>query len=435
MADFIELLNGKSYYMGKFTATIVFFLLTLPSSLLAQDQSVDSKNNEQTISIFLDCRGCSESYIRNEVEFVNYVRNTEDADMHLLITRQRTGSGGLEYTLQFLGKKQFQGKNDTLVYISPESDTDDLRRQGLVKFVKIGLLPYFSKTDLLNSVSVYFDKTREVQSSAEEDPWNSWVFELDGFAYFRAEETRNNIFLSGGVNASRVTPDWKIRFDYDQDYNRRSFTDQDSTGKETTEVFITRRRDGDGLVVKSLSRNWSAGISSEAGSSTRNNIDLNVSLSPAIEYNIFPYEEYARHEISFLYRFSGTYFDYDEVTIFNKQSEYLFEHRFRSTLEFTQPWGEIEGRINASAYMHDFNKNRLDFDLEMDVRVYRGLSVSFSGRYSRINDQLFLPKGEVTDAEQLLNLRQQATSFSMRGSVGIEYTFGSIYNNVVNPRF
>ncbi|MGK7370516.1 MAG: hypothetical protein ACNS64_09890, partial [Candidatus Halalkalibacterium sp. M3_1C_030] len=132
---------------------------------------------------------------------------------------------------------------------------------------------------------------------------------------------------------------------------------------------------------------------------------------------------------------SSSYFDYDEITIFNKQSEFLIKPQIRSSMDFTQPWGEIEGRLNVSAFMHDLNKNRVDLRLEFDFRVFRGLELSIDGRYSLINDQLSIPKGDISDAEQLLNLRQQLTSYSFGGSIGIEYSFGSIYNNVVNPRF
>ena len=40
-----------------------------------------------------------------------------------------------------------------------------------------------------------------------------------------------------------------------------------------------------------------------------------------------------------------------------------------------------------------------------------------------------------TDEEILLQRRQVSTSYSYFAGVGITYTFGSIFNNVVNPRF
>jgi len=42
---------------------------------------------------------------------------------------------------------------------------------------------------------------------------------------------------------------------------------------------------------------------------------------------------------------------------------------------------------------------------------------------------------EATDQEILVRQRQLATSYRYGVSVGLSYTFGSIFNNVVNPRF
>ena len=61
--------------------------------------------------------------------------------------------------------------------------------------------------------------------------------------------------------------------------------------------------------------------------------------------------------------------------------------------------------------------------------------MSVNGEAAYINDRLNQRKGELTEAERLLRLKQQATSFEVGASLSINYTFGSIYSNVVNPRF
>ena len=56
-------------------------------------------------------------------------------------------------------------------------------------------------------------------------------------------------------------------------------------------------------------------------------------------------------------------------------------------------------------------------------------------KYARASDQLSLAKSAASDAEILLRLRQLATSYTYGGSFSLSYTFGSLFNNVVNPRF
>jgi hypothetical protein len=46
-----------------------------------------------------------------------------------------------------------------------------------------------------------------------------------------------------------------------------------------------------------------------------------------------------------------------------------------------------------------------------------------------------LVKAGATTEEVLLRRRELATQFQYFTSFGLNYTFGSIYNNVVNPRF
>jgi hypothetical protein len=55
--------------------------------------------------------------------------------------------------------------------------------------------------------------------------------------------------------------------------------------------------------------------------------------------------------------------------------------------------------------------------------------------YQRINDQLALPRGDASLEDILLDRRRLATSYRATGNMGLSYTFGSIFSNVVNPRF
>ncbi len=52
-----------------------------------------------------------------------------------------------------------------------------------------------------------------------------------------------------------------------------------------------------------------------------------------------------------------------------------------------------------------------------------------------ISDKLSLPMKDATEEEILLDIRQLATQYDYFASIGLRYTFGSIYSNVVNSRF
>lgn len=405
-------------------ALSILFFSFVPTILSAQDST-------QTINVFLDCRrACDEGYVRDEITFVNYVRNPEDAHVHLLITRQQTGSGGQEYTIEFIGGNEFKGVNRTLTYYSAESDTEDEVRSGLNRYIKAGLFPYLSDLPIAEDLTINYEPGEEdTRAVSQEDKWDYWVFDISADTDLEGEESEKEFSLRGRISAERITPQWKFEFDTDQYFERRTFRDD-----EETRTFTRESREAELLLVKSLGDHWSAGISTEAAHSSRNNYNLLLEGSPAVEYSIFPYREFAEREITFMYRITGGYYDYNETTIYGKNSERLVRQQLSSNIEFTQPWGEFETRINASAFLHDFNRNRISTWTRLDFRIYRGFSVFIFGRYAWINDQLSIPAEGITEEEQLLNLREQFTSYSYDLRFGLEFSFGSIYNNVVNPR-
>ncbi|MFP8489309.1 hypothetical protein ACKGJO_09405 [Gracilimonas sp. Q87] len=401
----------------------------MPPEVTSAQKSSDPP--PRTIDVFLDCRTwrCDESYIREKIPFINYVRNKDDADLHLLITTQGTGSGGNEFTLQFIGNNEFTEVSRTLTYFSAESDTDDEIRNDLNDYIKKGLFFFLANLPVSESLTINYIPTDLQDETQTVDEWDSWVFELNADMDLEGEESEKEFSLRGDAKAERITPEWKLEFEIQQYYERRKFNDDD-----TTRVFNTESRRADLLLVKSLTDHWSFGGSSNLRSSTRDNLALLADGSLALEYSIFPYEEFTEREITFLYRFTGGYNDYNERTIYGKSSEFLLEHQLRSNIRFTKPWGEFRTEINASAYMQDLSKNRLVTESRLNFRIYRGFSIYVSGEYAWIRNQLSIPAGNITDAEQLLNLRQRFTSYSYEIRFGLSFSFGSIYNNVVNPR-
>ena len=72
---------------------------------------------------------------------------------------------------------------------------------------------------------------------------------------------------------------------------------------------------------------------------------------------------------------------------------------------------------------------------ETSVRLFKGFSFNTFATIGRTRDQIYLPKAGATPQEILVRQRQLATSYQYSVNFGIAYSFGSIFNNVVNPRF
>jgi hypothetical protein len=100
-----------------------------------------------------------------------------------------------------------------------------------------------------------------------------------------------------------------------------------------------------------------------------------------------------------------------------------------------QEWGEVDLELTGKHYFNDFSKNRLTLNMDVSVRLTKNFSVYGNLNSAAIHDQLYLPKKDYSIEDILLERRKQATTYEVHGEVGFRFTFGSIFNNVVNERF
>jgi hypothetical protein len=128
------------------------------------------------------------------------------------------------------------------------------------------------------------------------------------------------------------------------------------------------------------------------------------------------------------------YYRYYAETIFDKYSDQLTSQGLSVILDLTQPWGSINASLYGANYFYNFTKNHLQFYTQLSLSLSQGLSLNLSGAVSIIHDQLSLPQSGATTDQILLQQTELATQYSYWTAFGVRYTFGSIYNDVVNPR-
>ncbi|MDZ7720347.1 MAG: hypothetical protein U5K72_16145 [Balneolaceae bacterium] len=411
--------------------TFIFLFIIASQAVMAQGNG--SQNSVP--NVYLDCGSCDFSYIRTNVTFVNYVRDQSDANIYLLVNSLGTAGGGREFTLIFSDINMEMNRSDTLKYVSPSTDSGDERRRGLTRYIKIGLVPFVSNTRAMESLDVFYEEPDEedIEEEAVEDPWNNWVFDLDVRSNMWGESSEFNFGLYNGIEAERITPIWKIRSRVRGEIRRRNV--------ELTDQTINVNRDWGEyrtMVAYTINDHASVGLFNRMNFSRTGNIALNAELSPAFEYNFFPYTEYEERRFIIQYSLSPAYRKYFNTTIFLKDSEFVMNQELSTRLRYDQRWGRVDIRLAGANYFHDLSINRLVINPSLNVRIVRGLSVSFSGRYRLINDQLSLELPSEVDPNDPISIIegvQRPTAYDYSLSFGLSYTFGSIYNNVVNPRF
>lgn len=407
-----------------------WFLCFLIFSCVNPGFSQQEPEGKEPIKLFVDC-SCERSYIRQEINFASHVRDQALANVKLFIYDIANGSGGRTYKLEFTGTGSFADIVNQRSYdTNPNMSPDDVRK-GLVVTIKSGLLKYVMASDLADKIiyKISDEGLAARQDIDFDDPWNNWLFEVYGEARLDKETSRNSFRYEFGFDSDRVTEKWRIRSGIEM--NRYS-----SQYVQDEEEFTSKRKrySGAGSIVRSLTDHWSAGVFGSARYDTYTNLDLALRITPAVEYNIFPYREVLRREITLAYKIGLVYNDYIETTIYGEDMETLFNHSLDIQGRFRQPWGNLYSRLVASCFLNDFSKNRLVFDSSISLRVFKGLAVRFSGKLEFIKDQINLPAGDASIEDVLLQQKQIATNFESGFNVGLSYTFGSAFNNIINTR-
>ena len=395
---------------------------------------------DSALRVFLDCPNsfCDFDYYRTEITFVNWVRDRQFAQVHVLVTAQETG-GGQEYTISFIGLERFAGAEDTLRYVSHRADTQDDLRKGLARVLRLGLVRFAARTPVAPRIEISYAAPAGTAAQVR-DPWNYWVFSVRASSNFYGEHSYKNNYVNGGISANRITEAWKITFSANESYTQNDYLlpVYDSTGAqigETRSRNITRSYGADVLIARSAGPHWSTALRASAFSSTYSNQDVTLRGGPAIEFDVFPYTQSTRKLLTLAYGLNVVAFNYRDTTIFNRLSETRLTQNLTLSLDIKQPWGSAGASVEGSHYLHDFSKNHLTFFGNGNFRLYKGLSLDFFTIVELIHDQLSIEKGGASQQEVLLRRRQLATSYSYQGFVGLRYTFGSKFANVVNPRF
>jgi len=417
------------------TQFVLFSFIILSLNIKAQNNNKnDSLSSRETaVNLYLDCNSCDLTYFRQNFTLINYVRDRKVADVQVIVSTMRNGGGGKEYIMQFIGLGRFGHLEDTLKFNTKADATKDEIRKEQLKTLKLGLVPFILKTPYANKISVNY--AQETVKAKENDPWNNWVFRISGNSWMNGQKNYNSTNVYTTVSASRITEDIKheTRVNLNFSENKyRLYNSKDSLIYSAN--TITRGVYFEHSTIWSMGEHWGAGVQVNAWQSTYSNIDAAYKIQPEIEYNLFKYSNASRKQLRFAYKIGANYRNYTDTTVYNKTEEYLAEQRFEINYKYITNWGSIRSAVNWQNYLHDFSLYSIGTSLSMNIRIFKGLSFNIYGNLQMPRNQISLVKTASTPEDVLLHQRELSTNYSYYTSIGLAYTFGSIYNNVVNPR-
>lgn len=399
-------------------------------------------NSNQRLKVFIDCSStwCNMTYIRSEINIVDFLLDNKAADVHVLITSQNTGSDGMQYQLIYYGQNRFKNLKDTIQFTTNPNATEFELRDQLLHYIKLGLTPYLVRTNSAKDIVIDFkkvntDSTKNTTTITEtKDPWKYWIFRIGANGNFNADEVYKNLRYSGNVSANRTTEELKVAFSFYAGKNKSTFEYDDGNGLQK---YVVNNNDlsFSHYLIKSINEHWSWGYEANYNQSTFSNNKGRVYIRTAVEYDIFPYKEVNNKLFTISYGITARHNNYYDTTIYNKTKETLFGHGVDATLSLNQKWGNTSIGINYHNYFNNWNLFNLGINAYTNVRITGGLSFYISAFGGLTRDQVFLQKGDATSQEVLARQRQLASGYNYYTNFGFTYRFGSKLNNFVNPRF
>ncbi len=378
------------------------------------------------------------TFVRTEINVVDFMLDRIAADVHVLITSLRNGSGGRQYQVIFYGQNGYKNVKDTLSFSTDPNATDFETRDVMVKYLKLGLAPLVAKTGQADAISIVM-KSESPSDSVKEaaqtkDKWNYWVFRVGTNGSVNMDQVYKSSELNGNFRLTRTTDKLKLNFGFFGGVERSSYEYDTDEGPLEVKVKNTNYRFNHSL-VKSINDHWSYGYEVQYMNNTFSNYRSSSYVLPQIEYSIFPYKDVNNRFLTFRYGIGPQYNHYYDTTIYQKTNELLWGHNAEFNISFNQKWGTINTGISYRNYFHNWKINNVGLATEMEVRVTGGLTVFVYMFGSLVHDQIYL-SGEGTTGEEVLSrTRQLESSYNFETFFGINYRFGSKLNNFVNPRF
>ena len=387
-----------------------------------------SFSQSDKIKVFLNCN-CDSEFIKQNSLLFDYVRDRTLSDIEVFVFEISNASGGRKYSFEYKGKNDFKDVENQISVDIPKNKTSNEIREELLKTYKIGMVYFIQNTPFQRQMEVTFHEGKTNLEELKNDTWKNWVFEVSGSFNLENEKSIREEQYNLGVEIDRVTDIWRVRSDFGTLRSIKFFS-----GEEENYNSERKRNFFSGSIVRSLSDHFSTGIFGNYINDTFQNYKYFVNFSPALEYNFIPYTEVLTREVTVAYKLGYNFYEYVETTIYGFTIQKLFNQSLTLNLRYREKWGSIYSYLVASQFLDQPDQNRLTLNNYVNLRIVRGLSLRISGNFQLIRDQINLPKGEASIEDLLLRQRQISTNFQNRVSIGLSYTFGSIFNNIVNTR-
>lgn len=413
-------MSKNAYYF-----LLVFFLTF--NQLSAHSSTNNSSLSKDRLKVYVDENELDFNYLREAIDFADFVNDPATAHVHILIVEEQNGSGGSKYSIWFNSRKVESISDYTLSVSVIANETQHNIRTKITETIIKGLLPFVNEIPNGEEYQLTYKKINSEEALQPADKWNNWVFKLTSSGGIEYEENRSGYDYSLYLKADKVTEKIKINNYIYLDNEVISYKGVDYEYRYSYKYAFSK-------VVWSLSDHWSTGLTVYGYQSTYHNTNLSLAAMQAFEYNVFPWKESNKRFLTVAYAVGYQSLGFFEKNYRGNMNERSPLHRLYVEGGTIQPWGEISLDITGSQYLNDLSLYNLSFGADFSFRIVKGLSLTVSLLAESIHDQVYIPESVYSLEEVISGALKLPSTYELGASLGITYQFGSIYNNIVNRR-
>lgn len=401
---------------------VLLFVLFIMSFVFAEQEV-------KPLKIYIDHLPCNLDFIKTNITYVDYVTSSEVSDVHVVFYKSTMASLGMKYAVEFTGKNRYKKLTESLDFNIFSDDSENAIREKAKKILELGFAYFIAHTSSYKNLSINY-KISENKTDKNVKSKEGWIFRINLNSNINGSSENLTLGAWNNINIKKVTKLKRTEIYLGLNYNENRLEIDNETMK-----YINKSYYGGFANIYAINDHFSWGFFANAQQSSYENKRYGISASPTLEYNLFSYDESAFKQLRFKAQVEPVYYDYFEETIYQKTQEFLWRNKVSISYEFVKKWGSNETNLNASHYIHDISLNNFGLSNDTSINLFKGFNLNFRIHASRTHDQVYISGEGISNEDIYLNIKAIKTSYSYWINVGISYTFGSIYSNVVNPRF
>jgi hypothetical protein len=394
--------------------------------------SARAEEHSRVPRVYLDCgRDCVDDFYRQALSYFDYVRDRHQADYAIYAVMQLASNGGALYTVTLRHVGEPDGVPIVRVVSTQADDSLATTRTKILDAVLRCLHEALRGTPHEAAFKLALPRRSGQALTTVEDGWNHWVISPELLANVEGESNYYWMELLAALSLRRITESSKLRSLTEFTRRETSYVLEDDERVTGHVNDLSQRL----LYAHSIGAHWALGGLGVAATSKFENTKLHLHGGPVVEWNLFPYEENASRQLRAAYQAGVWHTRYFERTVYDRMQETRPYHALSLIVDLNQAWGSVQAVLQGNSFIDEPKRWRLALGLVFSLSLFSGLALQFEGEAALIEDQIGLRDRELTEREIFLETLQLPTEVSFNAMLGFSYTFGSVHNTIVNPRF